>query len=150
DKYADSILFPLAVPEHEREELDERTLEHIETLYLEYCWNSHFRLEQEKHDANCEVCKAALRVRENFKMALSAYEAKIESARQDQEEAYYIGLMRRITGRRNPEALFGDLWDEGGAGLLERFKVHGFDPGITEEELLKYAPQTKERGDWKK
>jgi hypothetical protein len=105
-KYKDSILYPLAVPEHDRELPRVEDLEHIETLYREYCYSpDHHHLAgieltdpdlawDKNHLRDCELCSAARRVQEHIEAAISAFEGEITKWRE--------ALVSRVDGR-NPE-----------------------------------------------
>ena len=84
-KYEDSILYPLAVAAHKREEVSARELWHVETLYREYLntGGSHFHLGgYTDAPEDCKLCMAAQRVRKHIEGAISKFESDIESVRQ--------------------------------------------------------------------
>ena len=104
-KFEDSILYPFAVPEYDRERPDGEELEHIYTLSREYCSeHSHstrrsifFRAGRMIGTAvravgiskgnpipadTCVLCEAAERVRKHIKDVLANVETSIKTARQ--------------------------------------------------------------------
>ena len=86
-KCEDSILFPLAVPEHRRDRVSVDDIWHIDTLYREYCaphvsWPRREEKHQKEHLQSCQLCQSAERVREHIEGALTTAETAVESARQ--------------------------------------------------------------------
>ena len=106
-KYEDSILYALVVPPHKRKRPDAGDLEHIETLYREYCYSlDHHHLEgswwrhdlfsewEKNHLKDCKFCHAARRVREHIEGAISRFEGEIAKWR--------LVIVTQIDGN-NPE-----------------------------------------------
>ena len=162
ETHADTILFPLAVRYEDRQEretndIDERDLEHIETLYREY-FDRHrhpFRFSfgetDQKHVASCELCAAALRTRQHFENVLSKVQTESESEGNKlstkSDVQYKISLLRRFVSRDNAEAMFSDVVDAGGEGVLrtlsESFKSYGFDGEMVSREMHNFSPEIR-------
>lgn len=134
-KYEDSILYPSAVPEHEKASAS--SLEHIETLYREYSLGSrlgHSHPERYGYE-KCKLCGSARRVREHLEGVLPKGEhlgnlhpkesGEPESARQTILVRAFEDI-RRAIGRNNPEAMLRELAEGPGGLCWALYNLHNF------------------------
>lgn len=139
-KYEDSILYPLAIPEHKREAVSPRDLYHVETLRREYegspgsAHGAVFRFSpSEEHLQKCKLCAAGQRVRDHINSALSKFETALESARQK--------LITQIDSESPQGAVYAK-------GILEHYRILDDDPllkTLRDKELWTFDEANKMR-----